>query len=530
MKRFFTYKKYIFKFMVLYLLTLCITVINPYVSGRFIDAITYSNTLETVYNLAILYSFLLVTEVVFGYFLKINIIELKSNISFDFKREVIKHYHGMELLIAEKYEAGYIYSRINQDIDFLVVFVLDNLVSMISNAGIIIAALVFLFCTNVKIFVCSLLFIPIYLLLYFYMKKEYFRRNKDFKEKSNFFLSSLLEQFVRVREFKIMADEKRVIKELEGKYSNYLLGIISFFSFSERFKSIDGVISVFFQIATMIISAVEIHNGAMSIGGFVVIISYFSFLLSALKYYGDLGKNFQEAKVSKMRIDEIMNENIEHDGKKLIEEIENITLQELSYSYRNMNVIEGISIAFVKGKSYAIVGGNGMGKSTLANILIGLYPHYEGRIEYNGIELADINKCDIRKNHCSYMQQNSKPPNITICEFLEFSLEGFNYGMLEDALEEYKLDSLFGQGFDIRQCMGIKCSELSGGQWQKVQLLCIIMKKKELIVLDEPTSSWDEKGKKVFNEMIQLLKRKKILLVITHDEMIAQSCDYIIRW
>ena len=264
--------------MVLYLLTLCITVISPFVSGRFIDAITYSNTLKPIGNLAILYSFLLVMGVVFGYFLKINIIVLKNNISFDFKREVIKHYHEMELLMAEKYEAGYIYSRINQDIDFLVVFVLDNLVSMVSNAGIIIAALVFLFCTSLKIFVCSVAFIPIYLFLYFYMKKEYFRRNRDFKEKSNFFLSSLLEQFIRVREFKIMADENKVIKELEGKYSNYLLSVISFFSFSERFKSMDGVLSVLFQIAAMIISAVEIHNGIMSVGGFVVINSYFSFL------------------------------------------------------------------------------------------------------------------------------------------------------------------------------------------------------------------------------------------------------------
>ncbi len=530
MKRLFPYKKHIFKFMVLYLLTLCITVISPFVSGRFIDAITYSNTLKPIGNLAILYSFLLVMGVVFGYFLKINIIVLKNNISFDFKREVIKHYHEMELLMAEKYEAGYIYSRINQDIDFLVVFVLDNLVSMVSNAGIIIAALVFLFCTSLKIFVCSVAFIPIYLFLYFYMKKEYFRRNRDFKEKSNFFLSSLLEQFIRVREFKIMADENKVIKELEGKYSNYLLSVISFFSFSERFKSMDGVLSVLFQIAAMIISAVEIHNGVMSVGGFVVINSYFSFLLSALKYYGDLGKNFQEAKVSKMRIDEIMNETAERDGEMIIQEIESITVQNLSFSYCDKNVIEDLSVTFVKGKLYAIIGSNGMGKSTFANVLMGLYPNYGGRIEYNGIELADINKCDLRKNHCSYMQQNSNPANITVGEFLDFYLEGFDYSMIEDALEEYKLDSLFAQSFDLGQCMGIKCSELSGGQWQKIQLLCGIMKKKELMILDESTSSWDKRGKKVFNEVIQLLKRDKILLVITHDEMIAQSCDYIIRW
>ena len=292
----------------------------------------------------------------------------------------------------------------------------------------------------------------------------------------------------------------------------------------------DGVLSVLFQIAAMIISAVEIHNGIMSVGGFVVINSYFSFLLSALKYYGDLGKNFQEAKVSKMRIDEIMNETAERDGEMIIQEIESITVQNLSFSYCDKNVIEDLSVTFVKGKLYAIIGSNGMGKSTFANVLMGLYPNYGGRIEYNGIELADINKCDLRKNHCSYMQQNSNPANITVGEFLDFYLEGFDYSMIEDALEEYKLDSLFAQSFDLGQCMGIKCSELSGGQWQKIQLLCGIMKKKELMILDESTSSWDKRGKKVFNEVIQLLKRDKILLVITHDEMIAQSCDYIIRW
>lgn len=514
-----------FVFILLYFGTTGIAIAKPYISGKFIDAITYSTQLKNILIIAIFYVVILILGIILGYYLKLQIIELRNSISYQFKSAIIEHYHKIPLLSALEFEAGYIYTRVNQDVDFLVIFLLDNLVSMISNIFVIIIVLYILFQISLKTFLCALFFLPTYLFTYICMKKEYFKRNKKYKEENSVFSSVILEQFTMVKEIKILSDENIMREEMNSKYKKYMKNTLSFFSFSEKFKSIDNVLAVIFQIVTMIIGAIGIINSEMTIGEFMVINSYFSYLLSGVKFYGDLSKNFQEAKVSRSRIQEIMNIEEEQEGEIIVDRIKNIFVSNMSFSYGRRRVINNFSGMFEKNKSYCLIGNNGAGKTTLVNIILGLYGGYEGTVQYNGEELQRLNKEQLRKEHCAYMPQNCKIQDITIGEFFLRYCRNYDIENIVETIKKYEMDLLYNEDFAILEHLGKKCTELSGGQWQKTKLLCSLMTEKEVIILDEPTSAWDEKSKEIFAQIVPKITKEKIVIIISHDDKIAEKCD-----
>lgn len=516
-------------FFVLCSLTTILTVIKPYVNGKFIDAITYKKDRTLIFEIAIIYAATLLLGILFSYYIKVLIVKIRNNISFQMKYKIINHYHNIPLSESLKYDAGYIYSRISQDVDYLILFFLDNLISIVSNIFVIVTSIIFLAKISYKIVICSVIFLPVYLILYLYMKKSYFMKNKKYKEEASVFSNTLLEQFSMVKEIKIRANEENIKQKLNDKYNNYFKKTLDFYSFSEKFKSFDGYLSVVFQLTTMIIGTLEIIDGNMTIGQFMVITSYFSYLLSAVKFYADFGKSFQEAKVAQQRIDEIMSIQEENDGEIIITNIHKIEILQLNFGYEKENkIINELTCEFKRNNSYCIVGMNGIGKTTFVNLIVGLYNDYSGEIVYDGVELNDINKKWLRSQECSYMLQIPKSQNLSVKEYIDYYYEKIDTLNMEDIAKKYEMyDIFYNEKFNIENYMNKKCNELSGGEWQKIRLLCTIMLESNILILDEPTSAWDEDSKEKFNGAIWLLAKDRILIIISHDGSVSRNCDCI---
>ena len=187
-------------------------------------------------------------------------------------------------------------------------------------------------------------------------------------------------------------------------------------------------------------------------------------------------------------------------------------------------ILKGISVQINEGESVAIMGSIGSGKSTIGKLLLGLQQPTKGEIFIGGKEIREIGLDTIR-DMIEYVPQTPVLFNRTLWENLSY---GFKEGEVERQtfleilreLEMTEIADLFEKRMD--QSVGKKGSFLSGGQRQIVWLLRCLVKKSKIVILDEPTSALDEINRDRVLKLLQTLKDKKTLIVITHDKDLMQ--------
>ncbi len=214
-------------------------------------------------------------------------------------------------------------------------------------------------------------------------------------------------------------------------------------------------------------------------------------------------------------------ETINNKGKK-IDCIEKIEIKNLRYQYDgNEKKLIFKEKVFNRGKIYVVNDKNGSGKSTFIKIISGLYLKYEGDVLINDENLQDLDLLEYRKKVAVVFQNHNKYETTlreNIClgsvdrtysdEYLKQIMKTLEFD--EDIyMEKDGLDNMLGNWFGGR--------DLSGGQWQKVAIARSIIKESEIIIMDEPTSSLDEKSKNTIYNLLMKLSKTHIVILVTHD-------------
>ena len=212
-----------------------------------------------------------------------------------------------------------------------------------------------------------------------------------------------------------------------------------------------------------------------------------------------------------------------------------IEVKNLVKAYRDGNTyfkaLNGISFNIQKGESVAIIGKSGSGKSTLMHLLAALDKPNEGEILINGKNIAKMKKRDLNKlrnrTFGFVFQQFFMNPKDTVLQnvVLPLKIAGVNSRKRKEiALKALKAVELTDKAKN-------KASNLSGGQKQRVCVARAIANSPEIIFADEPTGNLDSKTSAKVEDLLFGLNREKgiTLVIVTHDEALAQNCDRQIR-
>tara|TARA_Y100000294_G_scaffold63200_1_gene59865 strand:- start:2148 stop:3902 length:1755 start_codon:yes stop_codon:yes gene_type:complete len=207
-----------------------------------------------------------------------------------------------------------------------------------------------------------------------------------------------------------------------------------------------------------------------------------------------------------------------------------INLKNLSFSYpiRKEFSLSKVSMTIKKGDFVGIVGETGSGKSTLINLLIGLLRPSEGKIEVDKININGNLPAWYKK--IGYVPQSIYLTDDSIKKNIAFGLREDNIDddLIKKAVEKANLDKFINSLSDgLETIVGEKGIRLSGGQQQRVGIARALYRDPEILILDEATSSVDQKTEKKIMDCIQLLKRKKTLIIITHRLITVKNCDKI---
>lgn len=221
--------------------------------------------------------------------------------------------------------------------------------------------------------------------------------------------------------------------------------------------------------------------------------------------------------VSKMFFIEQVNNRMENDI--------SINVRNLSFEYDSGNkILDNISISACGQENIGIIGANGVGKSTLLRLLIGLNSDFDGEIEIEGMPVVKKNLAKIREK-MGYVFQDSESQLFMSNVYDEIAFAPRNYGLSEKETKKRVDDAL--NSIHIEYLRDRQIYKMSGGEKRMVSIATILGMKPDIILMDEPSIALDPVNRR---NLINILKEtKQLKLIASHDlDMVLEVCERVI--
>lgn len=199
-----------------------------------------------------------------------------------------------------------------------------------------------------------------------------------------------------------------------------------------------------------------------------------------------------------------------------------LEIENLSFSYRIGNpVLSNISFQAAENEAIGLIGANGVGKSTLLKLLVGLVSGFQGSLRMDGMEINKKNLTKIRKQ-VGYVFQDSDSQLFlsTVYEDVAFGPE--NYGYSRKEVQQRTMEAL--QKVHMEKLKDSQVYRLSGGQKKLASIATILSLQPEMILLDEPTIALDPQNRRNIIRIIKEMEGTRI--IATHDlDMVLDTCE-----
>jgi ATP-binding cassette subfamily B protein len=287
-----------------------------------------------------------------------------------------------------------------------------------------------------------------------------------------------------------------------------------------------GTAAVFLYGGWMII------NGTMSIGTMVAFMAYHTRLLSPVQNLMGLSAGLASARVSLGRIFELFDTPAEvterTDAVTIGPVTDSIELRDVSIRHDRGAVLEDISLTIPAGAFCAILGSSGVGKSTMADLLVRYLDPDRGSIFVDGQELRGVKLNDLRRE-VVLVDQSPYLFNASIAENVAYAYPRATRREIERAGSAAGLDELMlrlPEGYETKT--GERGQALSVGERQRVALARALLRKPSVLILDEPTSALDADTEKLIATNLRAEMEGRTLIVITHRPALAELADCVI--
>ena len=308
---------------------------------------------------------------------------------------------------------------------------------------------------------------------------------------------------------------------------------------NRKFRIYFSIINVFLFLSMNYVAYNLFITGKIKVANLVSIFIINYTILGSLIGLYDSAKDFMNVKshveLIQNFIDELPNKNTTNQTKTIPnpEQGLDIRFKDIDYTHDGAKeqLFKKLNLRIKKNEKIAILGGIGSGKSSCMKLLVGLQSFQGGNIFINEVPITEIDVDDLRKN-IIYIPQHPKLFNRTLRENLTYGLppeitaEDILKFMKENGFIE--LEEIFRKRMDEK--VGKGGQNFSGGQKGTIWFLRAAMQKANVIIADEPTSALDPQSKLQIKKMIDIIAKKKAVIVITHDDDMTVGMDRIITF
>ncbi len=448
--------------------------------------------------------------------------------------EKINHLH-MGFFTRE--HKGDIISRMNSDVFEIESVAANSIEVLFKEPTLVIGYFIALFSISPQLTFFTLIIIPVSALGIATIQKKLRRDAKDAQASIGRLLTIMDETLTGMRIIRAFNATGYTLKKFSRENDFYRNASLQGFKRREMAPAFSEAAGVMVVAGILLYGgSLILQNGQNAAGikasAFIAFIAIFSQVLRPAKAMVIAGANIQRGRGAGERILEIIDKPIEVQDKENAVELkefrDSIEFRNVDFTYTGSPVLQDVSFTIPRGKTIALVGVSGVGKSTLADLLPRFYDVTGGAVLVDGIDVRDYRMESLR-SHMSFVTQETFLFNDTIFNNIAFSRPDATEEEVMAAAKianahEFILQTENG----YQTVIGDRGIRLSGGQRQRICIARAVFKDPSILILDEATSSLDTESERSVQDALSRLMKGRTTLVIAHRLSTIREADEII--
>ena len=482
--------------------------------------------------------YILITTIIAGFFtflMRQTLIVMSRYVEFDLKNEIFNHYQNLSQSFYKRNRTGDLMNRISEDVGKVRMYVGPAVMYSLNTLMRFTIVVIYMYNISPKLTLYSLLPLPLLSYSIFKISSEIHKRSGAFQQNLSNLFSFTQEIFSGIRVIKAYAIETKKQKEFIDLTQQSKTKAMDLAKVNSLFGPLMILLIGLSNLVVVFVGGSMYINGdpeIASIGVIAQFILYINMLTWPVASLGWVSSLVQEAEASQKRINEflkeepeIKNTTTEHtkiDG--------TIAFENVSFTYEDTNIqaLNNISFSIEKGKTLAILGKTGSGKSTILTLISRLYDTTSGHILMDNKSIKDVNLYDLR-NQISVVPQDAFLFSDSIKNNIKFgNKNATDEEVIEAAKKAVVHENIITFNEQYETVLGERGITLSGGQKQRVSIARALIKNAPILLLDDCLSAVDtETEETILNNLLAYCK-DKTTIIVSHRVSSAKNADQII--
>ena len=458
---------------------------------------------------------------------------VSGNVVMQIRRMVFNHFMHMPVSYFDKEKTGNLLSRITYDSEQVSAATSRALVSIVREGASIIGLLVLMFYNSWQLSLVLFAVAPVVAWGIGVVSKRFRKISKNMQTMMGNVTASA-EQMLKGHKVVLSYGGQDIERQRFEKVSNQMRQqSMKLVTAQAAANPIIQMIASVAIVAVLYLASIDSIKEQLTPGTFTVVFSAMFGLMRPLKALTNVTSQFQRGMAASQTLFALIDlEPEKNEGKHKVERANgDISVKDVTFSYEGAEkpALEHVSFDIPRGKTVALVGRSGSGKSTIANLFNRFYDVDSGAIELDGRDIREYELKNLREQF-ALVSQNVHLFNDTIANNIAYATEdNFQRSDIEKAAElahAMEFVSKMDNGLDTM--IGENGASLSGGQRQRIAIARALLRDAPVLILDEATSALDTESERAIQAALDELQKDKTVLVIAHRLSTIEKADEIL--
>lgn len=461
-----------------------------------------------------------------------TVIPMRTGIVRDIRNQLYAKITSLPIGFFSEERKGDIIARMTGDVGEIESSIMSSLDMLFKNPILIISYFVTLLCISWQLTLFTMIFVPLMGWVMGRVGRKLKQQSKEAQGLWSDTMSQVEETLGGLRIIKAFCAEEKMNKRFDkvnNDYRNQLLKVNVRQQMAHPMSEFLGTVMIIIVLwfGGILVLNQQVITGPTFIYYLVILYS----IINPLKDFSKAGYNIPKGLASMERVDKILlaESNIKESEHPIhIHSFEHeIEFRHVSFKYDQRWILRDINLVIPKGKTIALVGQSGGGKSTLVDLIPRYYDVQEGEVLIDGINVKDLGIHDLRQL-IGNVNQEAILFNDTFFNNISFGVENATQEQVEEAARianahDFIMESEHGYETNI----GDRGGRLSGGQRQRVSIARAILKNPPILILDEATSALDTESERLVQDALERLMKTRTTVAIAHRLSTIKSADEI---